>query len=109
MQAADHPSGASYLQAIGPRMNQRVSIPRASPICAAGVPEAPTRLTDRELEVLRHVAKGLSNTEIAAAPFIGEATVKTHVNRILSKLGLRDRVQAVVLAYQTGLARTGRP
>lgn len=77
-----------------------VRVPRPAP------PQGVDGLTGRELEVLRLIATGLSNAEIGAALYIGGTTVKTHVTHILQKLNLRDRVQLVVLAYQSGLVDT---
>ncbi len=78
---------------------------RAVPVDGAGLAVVP----GEERDVLLLLARGRSNAEIAVALFVGEATVKTHVGNVLAKLGLRDRVQAVILAYETGLVVPGDP
>jgi DNA-binding NarL/FixJ family response regulator len=89
---------------IDPAVTRRL-IQHALPslVTPTATSEAFDRLSAREMEVLRLLAHGMSNAEIAGALVVSEATVKTHVSRLLAKLGLRDRVQAVVLAYQTHL------
>ncbi|MFF8942643.1 response regulator [Streptomyces sp. NPDC014864] len=95
---------------VAPSTTRRL-LDRFAPMLPSGAKEPRhkelERLTDREREVMVLVAQGLSNGEIAARLVLSEATVKTHVGRILTKLGLRDRVQVVVLAYETGLVRAG--
>jgi DNA-binding NarL/FixJ family response regulator len=98
---------------VSPRITRRLlevyahllpdpAVPAFAP---GGVPAALEELTQREVDVLLAIADGLSNAEIAERLFVSEATVKSHVGRLLAKLGLRDRVQAAVLAFQTGLVR----
>jgi DNA-binding NarL/FixJ family response regulator len=92
---------------IAPAITKRL-IERFARTAPPRVPDAPlTSLTPREREVLGLVARGLSNGEIATELVLSEATVKTHVKRLLAKLGLRDRVQAVVLAYEHGVVTPG--
>jgi DNA-binding NarL/FixJ family response regulator len=92
---------------LAPAITRRLihEFARAAP--AAAPPDGFSELTAREVEVFKLVARGLSNAEIAAELIVSETTVKTHVARMLMKLGLRDRVQAVVLAYESGLVTPG--
>ncbi|QEE60292.1 response regulator transcription factor [Salinibacterium sp. dk2585] len=96
---------------LSPTVTRRVISRFAAEAPAAAAPpakpvdtDAVRDLTDRELEVLKLMAAGLSNSEIAGRLYVGEATVKTHVSKVLMKLGLRDRIQAVIFAYEHGLA-----
>ena len=95
---------------VAPSTTRRLLDRFAPMLPAADAPPPPSLagLTEREREVLILIAQGLSNAEIASRLVLSEATVKTHVGRILMKLELRDRVQAVVLAYETGLVRPAR-
>ena len=99
---------------VSPRVTQRLLEEYAQAPAAPAGQQADrfprlSSLTEREGEVLAAVARGLSNAEIAALLYVSETTVKSHVGRILAKLGLRDRVQIVVLAYEAGIVRPGRP
>jgi DNA-binding NarL/FixJ family response regulator len=104
---------ASGESVVAPTATRRLIERFIGPAGDGGGPGTPADvlnvLTPRERETLALIARGMSNTEIAHRLFLGEGTVKTHVSRVLAKLGLRDRIQAVILAYETGLVRIGRP
>jgi len=90
---------------LAPTVTRRLIEQFARQLAPTTPPPGLAELTARELTVLEHLARGLSNAEIASQLTLGEATIKTHVARVLSKLGLRDRTQAVVYAYESGLVR----
>jgi DNA-binding NarL/FixJ family response regulator len=94
---------------LAPSVTRRVieEFVRRPPSSVRGIPHKLADLTARELEVLKLIARGLSNAEIATELFVSETTVKTHVAHVLMKLDLRDRVQGVVLAYESGLIEPG--
>jgi DNA-binding NarL/FixJ family response regulator len=91
---------------LSPEVTRRVIARFGSPLPAVPT-RRPSQLTDREFEVLVLLARGVSNAEIAKELYLGETTVKTHVSRLLSKLGLRDRTHAVVFAYENGIVAPG--
>jgi DNA-binding NarL/FixJ family response regulator len=99
-----HAGDALLAPSITRRLVERYT---SRPAPGGRAPDRFAELTDRELDVLRQLARGLSNAEIAEVLFLSPATIKTHVARILMKLGLRDRVQAVVAAYETGFVQPG--
>jgi DNA-binding NarL/FixJ family response regulator len=94
---------------LAPRITRRLIAEFSRGPHPAAPPDRLDPLTGRELDVLKLVARGLNNAEIARELYVAETTVRTHLGHILTKLGLRDRVQAVVLAYETGLVRPTNP
>jgi DNA-binding NarL/FixJ family response regulator len=96
---------------LGPSVTRRLVesyVQGPAPVAPGAVPPRFASLTDRELDVLRALARGMSNAEIGRELFLAETTVKTHITRILAKSGLRDRLQAVIAAYETGLVAVER-
>lgn len=100
--AGDAVLAPSLVRAVFEQARARPTVPSAS---VPGIDE----LTEREREVLEHLASGRSNAEIGEALFLSEATIKTHVSHVLTKLGVRDRVQAVIAAFEAGIAGPGAP
>jgi len=94
---------------IAPSVTRRLLAEFARRPHPADASRALASLTERERDILLRLGRGMSNAEIAAELFLGEATIKTHVGNVLAKLGLRDRIQAVVYAYENGLLTPGEP
>jgi len=94
-------------QLLAPSITRRLIEDYCARPDPTGSARPPDRLSERELDVVQRIARGMTNAEIASDLFLAETTVKSHVARILTKLGLRDRVQIVVYAYETGLSRPG--
>jgi DNA-binding NarL/FixJ family response regulator len=93
---------------VSPRITRRlIEAYTRLPAPSTGIPPRLAVLTERELEVLTAMARGRSNARVARDLFLSEATVKSHVTRIFAKLGITDRAQAVIVAYETGLVRPG--
>ncbi len=93
---------------LAPSITRRLIERFAAPDSSSAASHVLSALTEREREVLMLIARGLSNDELAQRLHVGESTIKTHVGRVIAKLGLRDRVQAVVFAYENGLIQPGK-
>ncbi len=100
-------SVAAGTELLAPEVTRRLVRQFISKPRPGEIPPGLAELSDRERQVFEHLAGGLSNADIARAMFVSEATVKTHVNRLFAKLGVRDRVQAVIFAYESGFVSPG--